>query len=46
MESENFIISSVKQDINEIFFFSASKRVTQSESIFDLTIVCEELLRL
>ena len=59
MESEIFLISSVKQDANEIVFSASTRalgimeklvtgplfrRVSQSEHIFDLNEIWEELL--
>ena len=59
MESENFLMSSVKQDANEIVFNASTRslgiieklvtgplfrRVIQSENIFDLTEIWEELM--
>ena len=59
MESEKFLMSSVKQDANEIVFYASTRslgiirklvtgllfrRVIQSENIFHLTEIWEELM--
>ena len=59
MESEKFLMSSVKQDANEIVFYGSTRslgiieklvtgplfrRVIQSENMFDLTEIWEELM--